>query len=88
MKKGLLFDREDNVGVVKEHVEPGDEVEIGGYRIIARDVIDLPHKIALCDLEPGEQVIKYGSSIGYATQKIRSGEHVHVHNLDSEKMMK
>jgi len=39
------------------------------------------HKIALVDLEPGEQVLKYGEVMGLATQKIAKGQHVHVHNV-------
>ena len=39
------------------------------------------HKIALCDLAPGERVIKYGFPIGSATQAILRGSHVHTHNL-------
>ena len=39
------------------------------------------HKVALCDIKKGEAVIKYGMRIGYATQDISLGEHVHSHNL-------
>lgn len=31
----------------------------------------------------GEQITKYGEEIGIATQEIRPGDYVHVHNLDS-----
>lgn len=39
------------------------------------------HKYALCDINKGEHVIKYGFSIGKATEKIEKGQHVHSHNL-------
>ncbi|MGM9682941.1 MAG: UxaA family hydrolase [Eubacteriales bacterium] len=39
------------------------------------------HKYALCDIEKGENVIKYGFPIGVATQKIVKGELVHTHNI-------
>ncbi|MBQ8214069.1 MAG: altronate dehydratase [Clostridia bacterium] len=39
------------------------------------------HKYALCEIAAGENVIKYGSPIGHATQTIAAGEHVHTHNL-------
>ncbi|EAO2369041.1 hydrolase, partial [Salmonella enterica] len=39
-------------------------------------------------IKTGEPTIKYGASFGYATKDIVKGEHVHVHNVDSEKMMK
>lgn len=88
MKRGIRIDPADNVGIVLEHVKPGDELSIDGLLITAKEAIDLPHKIALTDIAEGENVIKYGSVIGYATQPIEKGQHVHVHNVDSEKMMK
>ena len=39
------------------------------------------HKFALCDIAEGEKVIKYGMPIGYATEKIPAGTHVHTHNV-------
>jgi len=41
------------------------------------------HKTALSDIKAGENVIKYGFSIGVATADIKAGEQVHVHNLRS-----
>ncbi|MBO5926961.1 MAG: altronate dehydratase, partial [Clostridia bacterium] len=39
------------------------------------------HKYAVCDIKKGENVIKYGSPIGHATEDIKKGEHVHTHNV-------
>ena len=39
------------------------------------------HKYALCDIQVGENVVKYGQPIGHATQAISAGEHVHSHNM-------
>ncbi len=39
------------------------------------------HKVALCDIKEGENVIKYGFPIGHATRDIREGERVHTENL-------
>ena len=41
------------------------------------------HKIALKDIKKGDSVIKYGYSIGYATENINKYEWVHTHNLIS-----
>jgi altronate hydrolase len=38
------------------------------------------HKVALCDIKQGENIIKYGYPIGHATSDIKKGEWVHVHN--------
>ncbi len=42
------------------------------------------HKYALIDIKKGEDVIKYGSPIGYASCDIKAGEHVHTHNLKTK----
>ena len=39
------------------------------------------HKIALCDISEGQEIIKYGYSIGHATEDIKEGMHVHTHNI-------
>lgn len=39
------------------------------------------HKYALFDIKKGENIIKYGSPIGHATEDIKRAEHVHTHNL-------
>ncbi len=39
------------------------------------------HKIATADIAAGENIIKYGYPIGHATVDIKSGEHVHTHNV-------
>ena len=43
--------------------------------------LETGHKIALCDIENGTDVIKYGYPIGKATQDIKKGESVHSHNM-------
>lgn len=39
------------------------------------------HKVALRHIAQGQPVLRYGSIIGFATQPIQPGEHVHTHNL-------
>ena len=41
------------------------------------------HKIALCDINKGDYVFKYGHIIGRATSNIKKGEWIHTHNLSS-----
>lgn len=43
--------------------------------------IETGHKKALCHINKGEKVIKYGFPIGVATEDINEGDHVHSHNL-------
>ena len=42
------------------------------------------HKLALCDIESGADIIKYGYPIGYATANIAKGEAVHSHNMKTK----
>ncbi|MCI9086041.1 MAG: altronate dehydratase [Clostridia bacterium] len=39
------------------------------------------HKVALRDINKGENIIKYGYPIGYAISDIKQGEHIHTHNI-------
>ena len=41
------------------------------------------HKFALGVIHRGENVYKYGVTIGVATGDIHPGEHIHLHNLRS-----
>jgi len=89
MKKGLVLDPRDNVGVVIETVSAGDEVTFGDGKVIkSAGDLTAPHKIALVDIAEGATVIKYGEVIGYTTAPVKQGDFVHTHNLDSEKLMK
>ena len=43
--------------------------------------LDNGHKYALCDIEAGEEIIKYGYPIGKATDFIKKGDRVHTENM-------
>lgn len=78
----------DNVATVFGEVAMGMPVKIKDKKgneqvIISKGNIPYGHKIALCDIEQGMQITKYGEEIGQATAVIKTGEHVHVHNLES-----
>ncbi len=79
----------DNVATIfAEGVTDGTEVVVldaSGARTPLTVIGDIPygHKLALCPIAQGEQITKYGEEIGVATHDIRTGEYVHVHNLDS-----
>jgi hypothetical protein len=42
------------------------------------------HKVALKEIAAGEAVVKFGVRIGHATQPIKCGAWVHLHNLASD----
>jgi len=47
--------------------------------------IPLGHKIALSDIGVESSVIKYGADIGRVVAEIKTGEHVHTHNLKTRR---
>jgi altronate dehydratase small subunit len=90
MKKVFVVEAEDNVGTaVGEPIKAGETVGTEGrvkdVTVIARADIPYGHKIALRDIPKGAQVTKYGLSIGTATVDIKAGDHVHIHNVESNR---
>ena len=79
----------DNVATVCTIIEKGDKIisEIKDKKIELTAIEKIPdfHKIALKDIEYGENVIKYGEIIGIATKSIKAGGYVHVHNIESNR---
>jgi altronate hydrolase len=79
----ITLDAADPVGLAKDDLEPGLELEVGGALLRVRDAVPRGHKLALIDLPAGVEVRKYGQPIGLAARDILAGEHVHDHNLRS-----
>lgn len=89
--RALIVHPEDNVANL---VGPGSKgqavecrVEGGSETEVIELVDDLPsnHKLARRDVAEGEPILKYGLSIGKASQAIRRGQHVHAHNMESNR---
>ena len=86
-KIALRVDEIDNVATVfSNSVFSGDEIEVIGKqgtlgKIKVLSDIPFGHKIALLDIAAGDHIMKYGQSIGAASQQIRKGEYVHIHNM-------
>lgn len=74
----LKVHSDDNVVTVLD--SELDRCSISGGLTIDHGV-PFGHKVALCDIAAGIEVIKYGVAIGRATCPIAQGEHVHVHNI-------
>ncbi len=87
----LVHDAEDAVGVAVHDIDPA--VSVPGRvqstgAALSVDVLEpvpLGHKLALRDIPAGGPVVKYGVVIGLATKDIRTGQHVHVHNLKGQR---
>lgn len=75
---GLLrLSETDNVAVATARLEVGAVVE----GLSVQDVVARGHKLCVRAIPNGAPVRKYGQIIGYATQDIDIGAHVHVDNM-------
>src|ERR1051326_2615285 len=79
--KAILLKPEDDVAVAKAELPVGTILEDGGTPIEVRQIIKPGHKVARHAVRTGEPVRRYGQVIGFATEDIAVGDHVHTQNL-------
>jgi altronate dehydratase small subunit len=88
--QAIVMNEKDNVATALKPFHKGTKasVEVQGrlQKVMLLSDIPMGHKFALKDMEEGEAVIKYGEPIGQSTAKIIRGEHLHVHNVASQKL--
>jgi len=87
----LIHEKADTVGVATVDIKAG-EMAKGLYmdsqeqvEVKALQDIPLGHKIAMTDHQVDGSVIKYGADIGRVVESIKTGEHVHIHNLKTRR---
>jgi altronate hydrolase len=76
----LLLSPADNVAILTARAPEGARPLGLGAALAAP--VPAGHKIARTDIAQGENVLKFGQVIGYATRPIAAGEHVHTHNCE------
>ncbi len=69
----------DNVAVALQDIAKGEGVAPAA--ITARAPIPRGHKLAIEAVDKDAPVMKYGQIIGFASEHIAPGAHVHVHNV-------
>ena len=88
-EKAILIDKKDNVATALRQVGKGDSISVAiedrSVSVVLSQDIPFGHKFALTEIQQGDAIIKYGEVIGLATKPIRQGEHVHIHNVESQK---
>jgi altronate hydrolase len=81
----ILVHPQDNVAVVVKALKAGEKVlGVAGDRLTATQDVPKHHKVALRAIPVGAKIIKYGESIGIASQAITPGDWVHTHNVKAE----
>jgi altronate dehydratase len=82
----VILDPRDNVATAADNLHVGGTATTGDISVEIRDDIPRGHKIALQPIPLGANVIRYGEIIGSATADVAIGQHVHVHNLISNRL--
>ncbi|HMF74796.1 MAG TPA: altronate dehydratase family protein [Bryobacteraceae bacterium] len=82
----ILLHPDDSVAIARVRVEVNQELDVNGKAVLAKAFVPAGHKIAVRDIAAGAPVYRYGNVIGYASQAIAAGEHVHVHNLGFQEL--
>ncbi|MFM9277120.1 UxaA family hydrolase [Paenibacillus jiagnxiensis] len=81
MIESIRINEHDNVAVALRDYKIDETLCIGDCEIVLREDVARGHKIALCDIAAGGNVLKYGYPIGHSVKPIQAGEHVHTHNV-------
>jgi altronate dehydratase small subunit len=85
----LILHEKDNTVTALRDLSEGDEVRVELRDVSAviklRQNIPYAHKFARVFIPRGAEVIKYGEVIGVSSMDIHPGDHVHIHNVESQR---
>ena len=85
----LIIHSRDNVGIALQAIAKGQPVVAGGTALFPTlEEIPASHKVALQDINAGEEIVKYGEPVAVSAQAILKGQWVHTHNLESKILKK
>ena len=78
MQTFIKLNERDNVAIVVKAMEKGTELMPG---VVTLSDIPQGHKVALCDIPAGGEIIRYGVCLGYAIDPIAKGQWINEHML-------
>ena len=83
--KAVVLNPNDNVAVALTNLEAGTALDLRAsgqvFHVRLEESIPYQHKFSVTPIGSGCRIIKYGVVIGEATQDIKQGRHVHIHNM-------
>ena len=71
----------DDVVIARRQLVGGAQITTRSGAVAVRGLIPAGHKVAVHDIAAGAPVRRYNQIIGFASQPIAAGEHIHTHNL-------
>jgi galactarate dehydratase len=75
----IKINEKDNVAIAVKDIKAGTPLMEG---VITRQDIPQAHKIALCDIPKGKEIIRYGVVLGYAVDPITKGDWINENMLE------
>lgn len=81
MQEYIIINEKDNVAVALTDLAAGKVIATKDKEVIVKEDIMRGHKVTLCDIPEGANVIKYGNPIGHVTADVPAGCHVHTQNI-------
>ena len=81
----LKLHPDDNIAIAARTLPKDTPLDFEGVgpQLLAREQIDMGHKVAIVPIDQGQPIRKFGQIIGFATTLIRPGQWVHVHNVEA-----
>lgn len=83
MEKLVILNDNDNVAVATADLTAGEVVDIDNHQVKLLADIPVGNKVALKDLDAGDNITKLGSVIGHLTANVSAGQLVNQDNLAS-----
>lgn len=80
MKEFIRINECDNVIIALRDYKKDEVIDLEDEKITLLEDINRGHKIAIKNINKGENIVKYGLPIGYALEDIKIGNWVHTHN--------
>ncbi len=77
----VLLHPDDAVAITKQPLLPRTLLRTAEGEVRVAGMVPPGHKVALRAVSQGDPIRRYGQIIGFATQDIPAGAHVHSHNL-------
>ena len=85
MQNFIKINDNDNVVVALKTIPAGGTISVrvqgGEKQVTALEEIPAGHKMAVCDIPEGGEVIKYGYRIGNTKEAVKAGAWIHTHNI-------
>jgi len=75
----------DNVCIAVRNLETGESIAAGGTQARLTGAVRMGHKIALAPIAKGSPIVRYGQTIGFASQPVAPGDWVHMHNTSADR---